>query len=736
MLFKLIPAILSLVVFVNAGAQSDILYYKNAPPGFAKTKITKHLLKEDMQVWQKTMEESHVNPYHAISPAAMQQLQKNILDELPDSVTHFEASFAISRLIGALDEGHLGFSTNRVSDSMFAYHSVRFPYQLYEINDESLVVQRDLGGGFQLPAFSRIIEVNGVPVKQLYDKYSKLFGGLEPWRKLMVKNYFRKLLYLDGLESPFKIKAINGNDTLNFTKAGYTFEQTDSLAKVLSVDQPVYKPFSFRFLENNIALIEFNTMNGKLKDSFSVFLRDAFTQSNQKKANGLIIDIRKNGGGDSGLGDTLLSYITNKPYRNTSGMKLRISKHSKAIAALLGANDPFKDWENGKLYEYNVTELKKPADNPLRYNGQVVVLIGTGTFSSANMLTNAIKDYQLATLVGETTAEPANDFGEIMYFMLPNTYIVAPTAIKMFMRANGDEKDFDGIKPDIEVANTSEDFHQERDRVLETAINWFTTGNACENLLKKHADWVETPATKWDFSINNNAGGSLFYFGAIHSDDPKHEQINRIKKQWELVKPTMAFFEGPNRGIAETGETTIEKYGESGYVRFLADKKKIPVKSLEPGPMDIYNHLVSIYPQQQVDIYMLTKEAMRLRTRKEYNKAQIESELEKMIALFSKMAGDKKLSIQSISELQIAFSKYWPGLNWWEAPQSWFDPLKRSAETGGIFTNDINTSSSAFRDLHMLRILSAAVQKGERVFAVVGRNHVPMQVDALACMIK
>ena len=107
-----------------------------------------------------------------------------------------------------------------------------------------------------------------------------------------------------------------------------------------------------------------------------------------------------------------------------------------------------------------------------------------------------------------------------------------------------------------------------------------------------------------------------------------------------------------------------------------------------------------------------------------------------MISLFSKMAGDKKLSIQSISELQIAFSKYWPGLNWWEAPQSWFDPLKRSAETGGIFTNDINTSSSAFRDLHMLRILSAAVQKGERVFAVVGRNHVPMQVDALACMIK
>src|SRR5690606_40430936 len=123
----------------------------------------------------------------------------------------------ISRLVGALDEGHLGFSTNRVSDSLFAYHSVRFPYQLFEISDGSLVVQRGLGSGFQLPAFSRIIEVNDVPVKQLFEKYSRFFGGLDPWRRLMVKNNFRKLLYLDGLESPFKIKANNGNDTLNFT---------------------------------------------------------------------------------------------------------------------------------------------------------------------------------------------------------------------------------------------------------------------------------------------------------------------------------------------------------------------------------------------------------------------------------------------------------------------------------------------------------------------------------------
>jgi hypothetical protein len=33
----------------------------------------------------------------------------------------------------------------------------------------------------------------------------------------------------------------------------------------------------------------------------------------------------------------------------------------------------------------------------------------------------------------------------------------------------------------------------------------------------------------------------------------------------------------------------------------------------------------------------------------------------------------------------------------------------------------------------MYAVLSEAAQQGERVFAVVGRNHVPMQAEALKC---
>lgn len=476
--FRVLPAVLSLVVHINVQAQKNILYHQSPPSGFASSKIAKQLLKEDMLYWQKVMEESHVNPYHAISKEQMGQLQENILAGLPDSVTHFQACFAISRLVGALDEGHLGFATNRVSDSLYAYHCVRFPYLLFDIDNGALVVQRDLSVANKLPAFSRITEINGIPVQQLYDKYARFYGGLEPWRRLQVKNNIRKLLYMDGIVSPFRIKALVNNSAVEFTTDGYTYQQTDSISKLIVAELSVpTKPFSVSFLENNIALIEFNNMNGKLRDSFDVFLRSTFQQIREKNTTGLIIDLRKNGGGDSGLGDMLIGYISGRRYRNASGMKIRISSHSKAYAILVGAEDPFREKKNGKLYYYKSTRLVEPAKNDLRYTGKTAVLIGTGTFSSANMLTNAIKDYQLATLIGESTAEPANDFGEIFPFMLPHTCIVATASIKMFLRANGDEKDFTGIKPDIEAANTLEDIQQKKDRVMERAVQWVLWGN-------------------------------------------------------------------------------------------------------------------------------------------------------------------------------------------------------------------------------------------------------------------
>jgi len=268
-----------------------------------------------------------------------------------------------------------------------------------------------------------------------------------------------------------------------------------------------------------------------------------------------------------------------------------------------------------------------------------------------------------------------------------------------------------------------------------TCGNLAYSQDECEKLIVKYTDGNETPGNKWSLNIDG-ATGKLAYFGAQHLDDPADSQFSAIKALWEKTKPTVAFFEGPNRGAEETDTGTIRKFGESGYVRYLAKRSGISSYSLEPPPAELYKYLATKYPQEKVDTYFLLSEAMRLRTRKNYDKGQIEKEVEVMIAKLTALLGAKP-AVSSIAELEAAYKKYWGSAKeWWQAPKEWFDPNKTSAQTGGIFTNDINKLSSDYRDIYMYKLLAGQVNKGERVIAVIGRNHIPMQEAALRCAIK
>ncbi|MET0465907.1 MAG: hypothetical protein ABW007_22290 [Chitinophagaceae bacterium] len=258
---------------------------------------------------------------------------------------------------------------------------------------------------------------------------------------------------------------------------------------------------------------------------------------------------------------------------------------------------------------------------------------------------------------------------------------------------------------------------------------------SCEARLHGY-DGDRSTSTAYTLQLRSAGGGELYYFGARHLTEAADPQFSGIKKAWKDLQPTIAFFEGPDRGIAESDTATIKKLGESGYVRFLAKGSGVKTMSLEPPPVELFKYLVSQQDQRKVELYFLLGEAMRLRTRKEYTRDQIEGELTVMIGKMQALTGHSSL-IRTISDLDSSFRLYWKEeLHWWQAPQSWFDPAKTSKETGGLFTNDINKLSSSFRNVYMFQQLAAYTNKGERVFAVVGRDHVTAQGDALRCAIR
>ncbi len=272
-----------------------------------------------------------------------------------------------------------------------------------------------------------------------------------------------------------------------------------------------------------------------------------------------------------------------------------------------------------------------------------------------------------------------------------------------------------------------------------TAMAQAPKAATCEENLISYRHWKETPTTEWSLQLNAKNGGNLQYIGAAHSDDAAHTQFRTMRQAWEAQKPTIAFFEGPDRGTADSEAETIKRFGESGYVRYLAKAAGIKTQSLEPSPQEEVNYIISLgkFTPEQIKLFYILREASRLRERKGMNEEQIKAAMTQLLQKANSMIPAFASVLPDVESLQPAYNKYWSTpANWWEAPASWFDPLKDGQITGGKFTNAINLHSSEFRNLHMYRLLSDAVLRGEKVFAVVGKNHVPMQAQAIRCALQ
>lgn len=257
----------------------------------------------------------------------------------------------------------------------------------------------------------------------------------------------------------------------------------------------------------------------------------------------------------------------------------------------------------------------------------------------------------------------------------------------------------------------------------------------CSQKLVSYADWpkVKNPV----FLLGTTSPrGQLYYFGAEHSADPAHPQFAEIEKAWQAFKPTAAFYEGPNRPVAPTRDETIKQAGESGFVRFLAARDNVPFRSLEPSPPEEAAYIMKKYSPEQVMLFYVLREAARLRERRKLPEEELKRTVAQLLTQASKMKGFEAI-IPDLEALDAAYRKYWSApAQWWQAPAEWFDPIRPSSETGGLFTNEINRMSSEYRNLHMYRLLAGAALEGKRVFAVVGRNHVPMQERALRCALE
>lgn len=192
---------------------------------------------------------------------------------------------------------------------------------------------------------------------------------------------------------------------------------------------------------SNIAYLRVKTLN-KNED----FEPLETVLSDLPSKDGLILDLRDNGGGSDGIARAFVNRLTTEErthelYRFRNGS---------------GHND-FGDWNEAKI----------TPDNPIDFDKPIVVLTNRGVVSSAEAFVTMMKTLPNTTLVGDTTRGATGNPKE---FVLPNGWkyrisswqAVTPDYVLIENR---------GIAPDVVVFNTEETMNEGRDLILEKAID-------------------------------------------------------------------------------------------------------------------------------------------------------------------------------------------------------------------------------------------------------------------------
>ena len=178
---------------------------------------------------------------------------------------------------------------------------------------------------------------------------------------------------------------------------------------------------------------------------FEGFIDESFAEAKALGVQTLIIDVRDNPGGNTDTAAYLASYIADEPFRLVSELKEKLNEDNRGLFNYKG--------EPGDLLLEEWEDYIDPQQGPLRFEGDVYLLIGEITYSSAIVLATTVKDYNMAILVGQQTGGFANQTAQGNLFNLPNSELRAYVPTRLLLRPSGDTA-VHGVIPDVVTTPT------------------------------------------------------------------------------------------------------------------------------------------------------------------------------------------------------------------------------------------------------------------------------------------
>ena len=279
----------------------------------------------------------------------------------------------------------------------------------------------------------KIAAINGITIKELLEQKKDLFSfEAESWELENLKAGLVKLQGLDylGFDVSSGITYTYENDEGEVQEETYFPDDFVTYEKYYELNPESTNENEEPFVsftsdeEKSLALLTLRECN--YNTEYINTVRDMFTQVKEKGIQNVAVDLRGNGGGNDGTAIEFIRYLDTDGF-SIASETMRLGTFMTAFSADHVVNERYSD---------------------LTFKGNVYILTSSGSFSSAMLFPQYIKDNGLGTLIGEPPGNDPNGYGEIATFRTPNAGIFFSISTKRFYRADRNCTD-KYVMPDI-----------------------------------------------------------------------------------------------------------------------------------------------------------------------------------------------------------------------------------------------------------------------------------------------
>ena len=430
------------------------------------------------------------HPYYADTKhcAQLDKQTRKLYKECGGIDNDMDFKVCLAKLAASLGDGHTSVPFWMTFNKVFP---VRFAF-----NNNSAIVDVSHEDNKEILG-KEIKRINGKSVKQILHMAHPLVSAdnnaqfentvkeylmfADFWPLLGISNEVMHLDFTDG--SSADITAVD-RQNLKISQ-----RQQNSSGRITSKRNTLFDYTIYE--EESICYLQFNQFADRLTHPqytqlarFDEFTRDMMAEIKAKGIKTLVVDLQYNSGGNSQLGDVLLSWLYPHQETRQYDVDVRVSEllctfypyYRKFTVGgkplKIGQIYDYMGFDHSKDYQIDYSAPQDPAKHIFNYDGEqifggnVVFIQSKDSFSSTILLLTIARDNGIGIIVGEPSGGKPCHYGDVLYAQLPNTNTLATVSHKYFRRPNMALENKECIVPDVSIELN----HPERDLVWEWIV--------------------------------------------------------------------------------------------------------------------------------------------------------------------------------------------------------------------------------------------------------------------------